>query len=177
MLVSCDVFFATRDGRWNVLDPKNELETFKPSLDGYVENGAGWNEGPKLIAWPSSKIVLMRFDIANFPDTVSASYLRLFKLTSTSAGSQLRFHRIKESWDTLVSYTEAGVDGTFYDSTALTVEMSQDPLEEMTVSLTEIFSGDKDTLRHGIIIFSESEMVEFDSSESPSGPLLMLEPD
>jgi hypothetical protein len=180
-LTSCGIFFAPVEGRWNIDDPKNELMTFWPIIDGYAHNGTPvWENLKELIAWPDSKIILLRFDTAGFPDVVAASYLQLTLTTAASPDTELSIYRIVGDWDTdNISYDLVNRPGTFYDGSAVvryTVPSSIYTGEYIQIPVTEVYSGAKDELSNGIIIYS-SVTVTFDSTEIGTAPLLLVEPE
>lgn len=180
MFVGCGVFFAAKEGRWNALDPDNELSTFNPSIDGYVESGVGWiGDKPTLYALPSSKLILIRFDTGDFPDSVAASYLKLKVNTQPPNDADLAIHRIIQSWDATISYSLADDPVAFYNGSSVAtakIPASIPVGEEVLIPLTGIYSGDKEKLGNGLIV-SSSVTLQFDSSESGMGPLLLIEPD
>ena len=62
-LASCGIFFTPIEGRWNPDDPKSELQTFNPVVDGYAHNVAPpsvtWERAlTQLVVWEKSKIIL-----------------------------------------------------------------------------------------------------------------------
>ncbi len=180
MLASCGVFFAPIEGRWNIKDPSNELLTFKPSADGYVE-GTVWHDGViDLYAWPDSKIILMRFDTAEFPESVAASYLKLQVYMAPQNDADLSIHRIISDWDTAtIMYSIANDPGRFYDDSAeaqFTISKSVKIGDDIQIPLTEVYNGGKDKLTNGLVILSSKEL-KFYSTESGKGPVLSIEPE
>jgi hypothetical protein len=181
-LASCGVFFSPIEGRWNLDDPKNELLTFRPIIDGYAHNtDPFWVESDYLLAYPGSKIILLRFDTAGFPDVVAASYLQLTVATQPpTEGTVLSIYRIINAWDTAtMTYAIANDPAKFYDRSAVatfTVPTSLYTGDHIQIPVSEVFSGDKDELANGIIIYS-SENVTFDSTETGTAPLLLVQPE
>ena len=183
-LVSCGVFFTPIEGRWNIADPKNELLTFTPIIDGYVHYNATpvWEDLMELIAWPDSKIIVLCFDTADFPDVVAASYLRLtVKMKPSPDAAELSIYRIISSWRTSeISYDFVNNNpGVFFDDsvvTRFTVPSTVYTGDHIQIPVTEVFSGDKEKLSNGIIIYSSIE-VSFESTETGPAPLLLVEPE
>ena len=174
---SCDVFFATKVGRWNIFDPDNELENFYPTVDGYVQNtDPGWEEKLNLCADPGLSVILIRFNEGNMPEAIAASYLWLNKTSTNGTCGQLEIYRIIQPWDGSITYSVANTPGDFYDEKAVVNLALPGSPEEMLIPLTDIFSGSKEKLANGIIIISFDETAEFDSSEMPNPPVLLLEP-
>jgi hypothetical protein len=178
-LASCGIFFTPMDDRWNPADPKNELLTFNPSLDGYVEGGATWNDSGDLYVYPGSKITLIRFDTADFPRVVAASYLQLSATLELSPGPVLEIYRITNDWDpSRILYYDV-TPGDFYDDSVVAAFPVTGYVSEIEIPLGEVFRGNRDDLANGIVIFS-SQNVTFHSSEtglSGTSPVLLVEPE
>ena len=181
-LASCGIFFAPIEGRWNINDSKNELMTFRPIIDGYAYSSVPpWEGAAELLAYPEMKIILLRFDTAGFPDVVAASYLQLTVAPQPpTEGTVLSIYRIISAWDTAtMSYAIANDPAKFYDGSTVatfTVPTSLYTGDHIQIPVTEVYSGDKDELSNGIIIYS-SENVTFDSTETGTAPLLLVEPE
>ena len=189
-LASCGIFFTPMEDRWNPADPKNELETFNPTVDGYAHNSSTTWEGAleQLLAWEKSKIILLRFDTDDFPIVVAASYLRLWLVAAPSADTQLSIYRIKSDWepdpDDLEFYNTVNNRGVFYDDSLvinITIRKSAPAGEYIEIPLSEVFSGERDDLANGIIIFSNvPAALTFHSTESGvsgTAPVLLVEPE
>jgi hypothetical protein len=182
VLGSCGVFFAPIEGRWNIKDPGNELSTFNPTIDGYAHSTTPlWEGSVDLLAWPTSKIILLRFDTADFPDVVAASYLRLtVKVPPSPDAAELSIYRIRSDWDTSsMSYAVADDPVKFYDGSAVaryTIPTSVKAREDIQIPVTGVYSGSKDNLSNGILIYSSVDMT-FDSTETGTAPLLSIEPE
>jgi hypothetical protein len=178
-LTSCGIFFTPMDDRWNPADPKNELLTFNPSLDGYIEGGATWNDSSDLYVYPGSKITLIRFDTADFPRVVAASYLQLSATSELSPGPVLEIFRITNDWDpSRILYYDV-TPGDFYDDSVVAAFPITGYVSDIEIPLGEVFRGNRDDLANGIVIFS-SQNVTFHSSEtglSGTSPFLLVEPE
>lgn len=174
MLASCGVFFAPMEGRWNIKDPSNELLTYKPIINGYLE-GTVWHDGrdEELYAYPDSKAILLRFSTGDFPDSVAASYLTLAVSMQPGSDADLYVHRILQPWDGL-SFTQPpdAMPGFFDD--AFSVAKLSKSTAEILIPITSIYSGSKDNLTNGLIIYSEVP-VKFYSAELGTAPLLSIE--
>ena len=174
-LLSCNIFFMTKKGRWNPMDPDNELQEFKPSIDGYVESG--FVDSTSLLAQPSAKIILMRFNSGDFPDVLAASYLWMYKLSDNSGNPELEIFRIIEEWDSSITFSVANDPGRFFNDSIVTRVRVPAEIGEVQIPLGDVFKGDRDNLQNGIIIFANDETVEFEASETPYSPLLLVEPE
>jgi hypothetical protein len=174
--LSCDYFYSPVRGRWNVLDPKQELVVSAPVVDGYVSSGGGWQGDANLIADPSTSVILMRFDTEDFPDIVKASYLRMTKISANTADPTLEIYRIIQRWDSSISFTEVYTPGVFFDDKHQERVVLPKSATEVVVPLTEAFSGSSSSLSWGIVIFSRDELVQFEQSEGPIPPVLLIEP-
>ena len=181
-LASCGIFFTPMEGRWNPDDPKNELQTFNPTIDGYAHSTTPlWVGDSSLLAYPGSKIIVLRFDTADFPRVVAALRLQMTIATAISGDAQLSIFRIISDWDTAtISYDVVnGIDSTFYDDSRIatyTIPGSVSAGEEIEIPLGEVFSGNRDDLKKGIVIYS-SINVTFKSTEDGSPPVLLVEPE
>jgi hypothetical protein len=192
-LSSCGIFFTPMEGRWNPADPKSELQTFNPTIDGYAHNvtlpALTW-EGSltQMIAWKDSKNILLRFNTDDFPRVVAASSLRLWVIATPSVNTQLSIYRIKSDWepdpDDPEFYNTVNNADAFYDDSRVTnfiVAASPPVGEYIEIPLGEVFSGKKDDLANGIVIFSDvAEALTFHTTESGVGgtaPLLLVEPE
>ena len=183
LLASCGVFFVPKQGRWNVEDPDNELETFTPSVDGYTYISDGWHDGAELLRVHSdTKLILIRFNAASFPDTIATSYLKLTVASGPGAGgTDLEIYRVIGDWDPPIDFTTAANQTTemFFDDAAkavVTIPSEVGGGDEILIPLDNVFSGGKDQLKYGIIIFSFPDLMEFESMELGAGPVLLVEP-
>ena len=189
-LASCGIFFTPLEGRWNPADPKSELLSFNPTIDGYAHNSSITWEGTltQLLAWENSKNILLRFNTDDFPRVVAASYLRLWVIDTPSVNTQLSIYRIKSDWqpdaDDPEFYNTVNNAGVFYDDSRVTnfLVPAFSPIGEyIEIPLGEVFSGKKDELANGIIIFSNvADAMTFHSNESGvegTRPLLLVEPE
>ena len=138
-LLSCNIFFAAKKGRWNVLDPDNELQELTPSVDGYL--GVSWTDTGDLIAYENANIILMRFDTSDLPEVTDSAYLRLMKSYSSTVDSELEVFRIIQAWDGSITTTAADSPGVFYDDSAVAMAACPKYAMEVTVPLTGVFTG------------------------------------
>jgi hypothetical protein len=181
-LVSCGLFYSPIKERWNINDPKNELLTFNPIVDGYADSTPPLADGfDKLLAHAGSQSIVLRFKTDDFPDVVAASYLEL-TIAPNPPGSpaKLSVYRIVIDWETAdISYTYVDKPGTFYDDSVLASFTVPDTVsigEQILIPVTKVFSGDKEKLAYGIMIFSDVS-IEFESTETGPDPVLLVEPE
>lgn len=158
VLLSCDVFFASKGGRYNYLDPKNELVEVFPVIDGYVDM-YGWNELDSIMVADNNipSAIVMRFNINEIPDDFDHIYLRLYHSNTTTESVSIKVHPVLSSDPIPIGLYYSDVEQFgFYD---------QETFGRYTVSPTEgfqyipldaIVSGSASAIRNGIIIFSES---------------------
>jgi hypothetical protein len=181
-LASCGIFFTPMEGRWNTADPKNELQTFEPIIDGYVEAGiSGLQMGSLTANDGCSQIIVLCFDTTDFPRVVAASKLQMTLAATASPDTVLSIYRIISDWDRdTISYDVVdGIDGAFFDSsrvTNFTVPTTVAAGDDIEIPLGDVFSGKKDDLANGIIICS-TEYVTFKSTNDGMPPLLLVEPE
>jgi hypothetical protein len=174
--VCCGVLFAEKTGRWNPLDPDNELLSFTPSIDGYVDS-TSWHDGGDLIANGSLAIVLIRFDSSDFPDVVAQSYLRLAKYSANTVDPELEIHRVIQPWDSSVTLAEVDNPGIFYDDTTEQRVVVPKDSTELLISLDDVFIGEKDRLAYGIVVYAPVELLQLGSVHGPDPPTLLTEPE
>ena len=180
-LVSCGIFFTPIEGRWNTADPKNELLSFDPVVSGYVHNVAPlWVDTGTLLAYPGSKFVLLSFDTNDFPKVVANSYLQLTVQDPPSYDAELSIYRIitdrePGTFDYYVIDEEAGV---FYDDSAVTkFTISYGVGEQVQIPLTEVFTGKKEDLANGILIYSSENIGFYPTVDTLNAPVLLVEPE
>ena len=167
-VMSCDVFFVSRGGRYNPLDPDNEFVAVYPEIDGHAED-TFWDEKNEfLIAQynyaPESAIV-MRFDVNDIPDDFDRIYLRLYKSFPTTPETVIRIHPIIADWTTITDYSTLS-HGDFIDVDVFTRHYPRmDPGFEL-INLDPIVAGSTDSIRYGIVIFSEFDRIEFHAMET-----------
>ena len=180
-LASCGIFFAPMDGRWNPDDPKSELQMFNPIVSGYVHNVAPtWVDTGSLLAYPGSKIILLRFDTDDFPNVVANSYLRLTVQDPPSSDAELSIYRMTSDSDpkTLI-YTELDREPAllYDDSKVSKFTISYGLGEQVQIPLTEVYSGKKEDLANGILIFSSENIGFYPTGDQINEPVLLVEPE
>jgi hypothetical protein len=181
VLASCEIFYAPINGRWNIDDPKNELLAFNPVIDGYVHSvDPLWVGSGNLLAYPGSKFILLRFDTNGFPDSVAVSYLQLTVQEKPYSNAELLIYRIiSNSEPGTFTYNVLYEPGRFYDDSRVakfTLPKSVQAGEQIQFPVTEAFSGDKDGLANGIMIYSPVN-IGFYSTETGTAPLLLVGPE
>ena len=168
ILLSCDVFFVSKDGRYNFLDPKNEFVEVFPEIDGHADDTAWYDMDPYVIASGMSPMsaIVMRFDVGKIPDDFDQIYLRLYKLMMSDPAPTISIHPIIE--DRLpVDYFDADRPNIYYDEdnyVRFTVSSAEG---YQLISLDSLVGGSASTIRFGLIIFSEGDYVDFEAMETP----------
>jgi hypothetical protein len=175
-LLSCDVFFASRQGRWNSQDPNAEIELYNrvlhPTEDTWVESPSMNNHtSSELKVW-NSKYTLLKFDIPTLPDVITVAELQLY-CTSDGMGV-VSLHRILKHWNADNLDPAAVLPSDFFDSK---------PQAEAHIGDTsgQYYSWDvKDTvgsLTYGILLMdTEGKESRFNSVEVAGGePMLIIE--
>jgi hypothetical protein len=157
-LLSCDVFFASKGGRYNYLDPKNELVEVFPVIDGYVDM-YGWHELDSILVADNNipSAIVMRFNINEIPDDFDKLYLRLYHYSATES-VPISIHPILFSDPIQLGlyYSEIEQAG-FYDEEIFAWH-TVSPTEGFEyIPLDSIVSGSVSTIRNGVVIFSESD--------------------
>ena len=184
VLVSCDIFLFPKDGRWNPLDPDNDLErvdvVVPVTVDGYVdENDMRYFDDPLLISDSYNqpkKAILIRFDFSKLPVQVESATLELYAVSALT-GTNLVIYVIGQSW------TPATIRWLpIYDRSIVVPDSMVSPIDfQVTISndynsvdvsdLVKYMQANKDT--YGLLI-TESDRIEFDSSRGASGPRLKV---
>ncbi len=174
-LLSCDIFLTAKEGRWNPLDPNNELEVIVPETDGYALSSLD-DAAPVLIAAPGAKAIVMSFDTADFPEELGNVYLKLYHVSAPGSGIWIRIHPIAQVWPSPLPFSAVETPGVFYYPEAVVLHLvSIEPGWEI-IDLSEIVDGDEGNIKHGIVIFSESIHIEFESTEAEDfHPHLLVE--
>lgn len=170
-VVGCDVFFVSREGRYNPLDPDNEFVEVYPEIDGYADE-TGWiDDSGLLIAQNSTTLsaIVIRFDPKDIPADFDRIYLRLYKSVGTFTDSVIRIHPIITDWIPPIDhYLVEQPD--FINVDVFTRHYPQvNPGVEL-INLDPIVAGSADSIRYGIVIFSELDRIEFQATE-PLDPL------
>jgi hypothetical protein len=118
-LISCELLFAPKRGRWNPYDPQNELVVktarLSPVLEGYVCQGDGafYFDSSLKVSVDSAgdqHAALMRFDLTQVPieDPLYLVGGRLvLYCASLDQNEYLAVYPIIKTWDTSVTYATA----------------------------------------------------------------------
>lgn len=170
VLLSCDVFFAAKDGRYNYLDPKNELVEVFPVIDGYVDMYGWYDSSPELVADNSPSAILMRFDIKEIPDDFDHIFLRLYHSYAAGESASIRVHPVLSSAPISIGlYSDVEQYG-FYDPDNFTIYTVGQAEGFEYIPLDAIVSGSASAIRYGIVIFADSSSYRatFASMEEPN---------
>jgi hypothetical protein len=176
MLLSCDVFFSSKQGRWNAKDPNAELEPYNRSL---IPNEDTWVEAPSmndpfssLLIVRDSKFTLLKFDIPDLPDIITIAELQLY--CTTAGNGTVSLHRILQPWkaDSLDPTKVFAPD--FFDPNPLTeIFVGPSPSQYYAWDVTDSVGS----LTYGILLMdTESKESKFSSSEvGLNTPMLIIE--
>jgi len=168
VVVSCDVFFVSRGGRYNPLDPDNEFVEVYPQIDGYAE-GIDWFDSDTTMfaqTSPTSSAIVMRFNVNDIPDDFDSIYLRLYKSVGTFPETVIKIHPIIADWTTITDYYTLS-QGDFIDVDVFTRHYPRMDRGFELINLGPIVAGSTASIRYGIVIFSESDRIEFQAMETP----------
>jgi len=157
VLVSCDVFFALKGGRYNYLDPKNELVEVFPTIDGYVDM-YGWYEFDSILVADnySPSAIVLRFNINEIPDDLDRVYLRLYHYSAAESVS-IRIHPIVSPDPILTGLYYSEVEQSSFHDIETFARYTVSPTEGFEyIPLDSLVSGSVSTISNGVIIFSES---------------------
>jgi len=170
-LLSCDIFFAAKSGRYNPLDPENEFVEVFPVVVGEA-NDSGWMDTGDFVATSSMSpqaAIVMRFNVGEIPDAFEQLYLRLYKSAAGPSGVAIRVHAILQS-RLPVDYadTQSGPpENYYYDWDTYEMHEVSEEAGYQLIPLDKIVDESKENIRYGIIIFSESDYVEFQARDYP----------
>lgn len=167
-VVGCDVFFVSREGRYNPLDPDNEFVEVYPEIDGYAEE-TGWYDASALLIAQNSTImsvIVIRFDVSEIPDDFDRIYLRLYKSVQTAPETVVRIHPIIMDWAPPIYYSLVDQPGFFNIDVSVRHYPQINPGVEL-INLDPIVAGSTDSIRYGIVIFSEFDRIEFQAMKTP----------
>ena len=166
-VVGCDVFFVSREGRFNPLDPDNEFVEVYPEIDGYAEDIDWFDSDPVMFAQdtPTSSAIVIRFDAKDIPDDFDRIYLRLYKSVGTFPDSAIMIHPIVTDWAPPIDYFLVN-QTDFIDFDVFVRHYPQvNPGVEL-INLDSIVAGSADSIRYGVVIFSELDRIEFQAMET-----------
>jgi len=185
LLVSCDVFLFPHEGRWNPLDPDNELvEVNGLSLpvvrDGYVDEEDGRDfAGPILVAdrnvapWHDT---LIQFDTTDLPEFLDSAVLELYATNGSGTGLA-DVYLIAESWDA-VAVTWTQITSTDFVDTSFTAMPVLDVVNldiYVSCDVTEYVVRMQETGKNfGFQLVSYSGHLVFNSSRVANPPRLLV---
>ena len=185
LLVSWDVFLFPREGRWNPLDPDNELVevnglALPAARDGYVGDDDKHYFGEPILI--SDRIVapqhdiLIQFDTTDLPEFLDSAVLELYA-TKTSDTGFADVHLIAEPWDeNTVTWGQIS-SPSFWDMTVPVVPYMDVMNLDMYAScdVTEYVIRIQETGRNfGFQLVSMSGHLEFNSSRAANPPRLLV---
>jgi len=184
-LLSCDVFFISKNGRWNLLDPDNELVDVKDRvigavLDGYVEDDdTRYFYDPVLVSnWdpsPPRYAPLIIFDFSKLPTFVEYAELQIYN-TSSSATGWIDVYVLGQPWDPDTIVYAPIESGTIVDFAVPFVVLDLPAVGSyFSCDITEMvqYMQDKGS-NYGFILAWSSVQVQFDSSEGDHPPRLVV---
>jgi hypothetical protein len=185
LLVSCDAFLFSREGRWNILDPDNELVevnglALPVARDGFVSAfEERYFDDPFLISeWmsPPALNILIQFDTSDLPEYVTSAVLELY-VSPSSQTSGMDVYLIIEPWDENTVTWAQILSSSFSDTTVPVIPY----LDVMNLGkyvgcdVTEYVQRIKKTGRNfGFLLTSWSNRLEFHSSRETNPPRLLV---
>jgi len=175
-LLSCDIFLTAKEGRWNPLDPNNELEVIVPETDGYAD-AADLDDGDTKLFTDTgcSKAIVMSFDKNDFPEELGNVYLKLYHVSAPGPDIWIRIHPIAQVWPSPLPFSAVETPGVFYNPEAEVLHvLSIEPGWEI-IDLSEIVDEDEGNIQYGVVIFSDSVPVDFESTRGAEHPHLLVE--
>jgi len=179
MLLSCDVFLAPKQGRWNTNDPNAELESLNqnltPKVDGFLGLAVIWDEAGPDLKVRDDRCALLKITIPEIPDIITLAELQLY----CSGGppplnSNVGVHRILKPWDAgTVDWTTVTAAG-FFDPNPISVTY----VSAINVLYSWEMKNAVSSLPYGILLFGddgdEKRFASVDSTGDPK-PTLIIE--
>jgi len=163
LILSCDVFFVSKGGRYNTLDPKSEFVEISTEIDGYANPSEWLDKYPTLTvneSYPAA--AFLRFNVDQIPDDFDRIYLRLYKYV-TNPGAIIRIHPVLVDRPP-TAYAEAE-DESYHDTEIYTRHLLNTAEGLEYISLDSIVNDEKSNIRFGVVIFADYEYADFASTE------------
>ena len=185
LLVSCDLFLFPHDGRWNPLDPDNELVevnglALPTARDGYVgDDDKRYFGDPILISDRNGAPqydILIQFDTTDLPEFLDLAVLELYA-TKTSDTDLADVYLIAEPWEENTVTWEQISSQSFWDMTVPVVPYMDVMNLDMYVScdVTEYVIRIQETGKNfGFKLISYSGHLVFNSSREANPPRLLV---
>ena len=185
LLVSCDVFLFQREGRWNPLDPDNELVevnglALPTARDGYVgDDDKRYFGDPILISDRNGAPqydILIQFDTTDLPEFLDLAVLELYA-TKTSDTDLADVYLIAEPWDENTVPWGQISSPSFWDTTVpvVPVLVNTGTDQYFSCDVTEYVIRIQETGRNfGFQLVSMSGHLEFNSSRAANPPRLLV---
>jgi len=167
-IAGCNVFFVSREGRYNPLDPDNEFVEVYPEIDGYADD-TGWIDASGLLIvqnYTPMSATVIRFNVNDIPADFDRIYLRLYKSVGTFPESVVRIHPVIKDWIPPIDYFIVEQPDFINVDVFIRHYPQINPGVEL-INLDPIVAGSTDSIRYGIVIFSEFDWIEFQAMETP----------
>jgi hypothetical protein len=181
-MLSCSLFLAPFNGRYNLQDPKKDepTVTLLPSVDGYVDDTPAVDFGSNIL-WinppsPPISVPIMRFNSSQFPEKVISAELYLWITTAPSPETDILAFAIVEEWSPTTIDFSVLISGTFFDqSTVASVTVPDGFFNGYVVlDVTEIFEIMIEAGNHGICLETTASAMNLHSTRGANPPKLVL---
>ena len=184
-ILSCDVFLFPHDGRWNPLDPDNELVevnglALPAARNGYVSDmDERYFGDPILIADRNTaphRDTLIQFDTTDLPEFLYSTKLELYA-TKASGLYSADVYLIAEPWDENTVPWGQISSPSFWDTTVpvVPVLVITGTDQYFSCDVTEYVIRIQETGRNfGFQLVSMSGHLEFNSSRAANPPRLLV---
>jgi hypothetical protein len=181
-LSSCELFLYKSEGRWNQLDPENELVwvdvTLPVDLDGYVDfaNNRDFDGSFLLVDfYPAPEIApVLRFDYTALPVHVETATLEIFT-TSASVAPDVEIYVTGKQWTPESIEWEWIYSGTIVDFDCPYALLSLPVLDGYnSVEISDLVRYTQQHTDTYGFLFAWSDLVEFHSSRGANPPRLRV---
>jgi hypothetical protein len=172
VLCGCDVFMASKLGRWNPLDPDNELQrvsrSLSPTVDGYVQDFAPErNFGASTLItgdYGGVRVILLVF--ADLPLSVESAIL---KLECLNGNAWVDVYPIGQGWSPDTVNSAQTLSTGFVDYAVMQGGDVPGP-GVVTFDVTAVVQHLRDNGNYGMILKHYGNLIEF-----VRGPMLIVE--
>jgi hypothetical protein len=181
-VLSCSLFLAPMEGRYNEGDPKFDVPTTEilPIEDGYVDDTPA-SDFTGTILWinppPSpTSVPLLRFDAGKFPGNVISAELHLWVSTAPSPATDIIAYPITEDWSPATVSWSLVSSGTFFDNGIPASVSVPDGFfgGYAVIEVTEVFDAMVQYGNYGMYLESTVGAMNLHSSRGTNPPKLVI---
>jgi hypothetical protein len=180
--LSCSLFLAPIEGRYNSADPKENIPIVKiyPAVDGHVSDSPAVDFGGNIL-WlnPSPapvSMTLIRFDGGELPENVVSAELHLWITTAPSAATDILVYPIEEDWSPSTINWSTMTSGTFFDLIVGSAASVPGGFvgAYVVLDVMEVYEVMIQTGNRGFYLETTSSAMNLDSSRGAHPPKLVI---